>query len=81
MPTGTGKTISLLALFVSYILAYPEKYSKVSLQNNKKYFSWSIVQELWQKWKKLSSLLMYKHHFIVRYFQIFHQITFSCKHL
>ena len=29
MPTGTGKTISLLALFVSYIIAYPEKYSKV----------------------------------------------------
>ena len=45
MPTGTGKTISLLALFVSYILAYPEKYSKVSLQNNKKYFRVNIKKE------------------------------------
>jgi len=34
MPTGTGKTISLLSLFLSYIIAYPEKYSKVLLKIN-----------------------------------------------
>lgn len=34
MPTGTGKTISLLSLFLSYIIAYPEKYSKVLFKIN-----------------------------------------------
>ncbi len=29
MPTGTGKTISLLALITSYLLAYPESFTKL----------------------------------------------------
>lgn len=29
MPTGTGKTVSILSLISSYITAYPEKYSKL----------------------------------------------------
>ena len=29
MPTGTGKTISLLALITSYLLAYPESFKKL----------------------------------------------------
>ena len=29
MPTGTGKTVSILSLISSYIIAYPEKYSKL----------------------------------------------------
>lgn len=29
MPTGTGKTVSLLSVFVSYLIAHPENYTKV----------------------------------------------------
>ena len=29
MPTGTGKTVSILSLISSYILAYPDRYTKL----------------------------------------------------
>ena len=29
MPTGTGKTVSLLALITSYLLKYPDKFKNV----------------------------------------------------
>jgi DNA excision repair protein ERCC-2 len=29
MPTGTGKTVSLLSLFLSYLCQYPDRYTKV----------------------------------------------------
>ena len=29
MPTGTGKTVSILSLISSYIITYPEKYGKL----------------------------------------------------
>lgn len=29
MPTGTGKTVSLLSVFVSYLIAHPDCYVKV----------------------------------------------------
>lgn len=29
MPTGTGKTVSILSLISSYIITYPERYSKL----------------------------------------------------
>jgi len=29
MPTGTGKTVSLLALIMSYMAAYPDKIKKL----------------------------------------------------
>jgi len=34
MPTGTGKTVSLLSLITSYLIAYPESFKKV-LRNRK----------------------------------------------
>jgi DNA excision repair protein ERCC-2 len=29
MPTGTGKTVSLLALIISYLAAHPERFKKL----------------------------------------------------
>lgn len=29
MPTGTGKTVSILSLISAYITAYPDRYSKL----------------------------------------------------
>jgi len=29
MPTGTGKTVSLLSIFTSYIQFYPDRFKKV----------------------------------------------------
>jgi len=29
VPTGTGKTVSILSLISSYILAYPDRYTKL----------------------------------------------------
>lgn len=52
MPTGTGKTICLLALLTSY-LTHRTKYKKVSYL----LFSWFIVRELWLRWKKHSKRL------------------------
>jgi DNA excision repair protein ERCC-2 len=47
MPTGTGKTVCLLALLTSY-LSHRTKYKKVS----NTLFSSSIAQEQLFKWKK-----------------------------
>jgi len=33
MPTGTGKTVSLLALITSYLESNPDKFKKVLFQN------------------------------------------------
>jgi hypothetical protein len=30
MPTGTGKTVSLLSLFISYLNQYPDRFRRVS---------------------------------------------------
>lgn len=30
MPTGTGKTVSLLSLFTSYISTYPDRFKRVN---------------------------------------------------
>jgi Rad3-related DNA helicase len=47
MPTGTGKTVCLLALLTSY-LSHRTKYKKVK----NKLFSSSTAQEQLFKWKK-----------------------------
>ncbi len=39
MPTGTGKTVSLLALIIAYLATYPDRIKKVCLIKKPKIFN------------------------------------------
>jgi DNA excision repair protein ERCC-2 len=53
MPTGTGKTVSLLSLIVSYLSIYPDRYSRVFLKLFQLIYCTRTVVELEKTLKEL----------------------------